>query len=90
MIAFTVLLGSMVTFILPMGILLLNANPQSLSLAAVWLFFIIMGPGVASPIYKLTFLGGNTREINEGVVRSVCCTTSLKEEYFLEQLALNY
>ena len=43
MIAFTVLLGSMVTFILPMGILLLNANPQSLSLAAVWLFFIIMG-----------------------------------------------
>ena len=21
---------------------------------------------------------------------SVCCTTSLKEEYFLEQLALNY
>lgn len=75
MIAFTVLLGSMVTFILPMGILLLNANPQSLSLAAVWLFFIIMGPGVASPIYKLTFLGGNTREINEGVVRSACCTT---------------
>lgn len=69
MIAFTVLLGSMVTFILPMGILLLNANPQSLSLAAVWLFFIIMGPGVASPIYKLTFLGGNTREINEGVAR---------------------
>ena len=31
--------------------------------------FIIMGPGVASPIYKLTFLGGNTREINEGVAR---------------------
>lgn len=41
MIAFTVLLGSMVTFILPMGILLLNANPQSLSLAAVWLFLLL-------------------------------------------------
>jgi prophage antirepressor-like protein len=25
-----------------------------------------------------------------GVVIRVCCTTSLKEEYFLEQLALNY
>lgn len=25
-----------------------------------------------------------------GVVVCVCCTTSLKEEYFLEQLALNY
>ena len=69
MIAFTVLLNSMVTFILPMGILLLQATPQSLSLAVVWLFFIIMGPGMASPVYKLTFLGGNTRDINEGVNR---------------------
>lgn len=69
MIAFTVLLGSMVTFILPVGILLIQGNPQSLALAAVWLFFIIMGPGVASPIYKLTFLGGNTKEIDEGVAR---------------------
>ena len=69
MIAFTVLLNSMVTFILPMGILLMQSNPQSLSLAAVWLFFIIMGPGMASPVYKLTFLGGNTRDIDEGVKR---------------------
>lgn len=69
MIAFTVLLNSMVTFILPMGILLMQASPQSMSLAVVWLFFIIMGPGMASPVYKLTFLGGNTRDINEGVNR---------------------
>jgi len=69
MIAFTVLLNSIVTFILPAGILLIQATPQSLSLAAVWLFFIIMGPGMASPAYKLTFLGGNTREIDEGVAR---------------------
>lgn len=69
MIAFTVLLNSMVTFILPMGILLMQASPQSLSLAVVWLFFIIMGPGMASPVYKLTFLGGNTRDIDEGVNR---------------------
>lgn len=69
MIAFTVLLNSMVTFILPTGILLMQASPQSLSLAVVWLFFIIMGPGMVSPVYKLTFLGGNTRDINEGVSR---------------------
>lgn len=69
MIAFTVLLNSMVTFILPVGILLMQASPQSLSLAVVWLFFIIMGPGMASPVYKLTFLGGNTRDIDEGVNR---------------------
>ena len=69
MIAFTVLLNSLVTFILPVGILLMQATPGSLALAAVWLFFIIMGPGMASPVYKLTFLGGNTREIDEGVAR---------------------
>ncbi len=69
MVAFTVLLNSMVTFILPMGILLMQASPQSLSLAVVWLFFIVMGPGMASPVYKLTFLGGNTRDIHEGVNR---------------------
>ena len=47
----------------------MQASPQSLSLAVVWLFFIIMGPGMASPVYKLTFLGGNTRDIDEGVNR---------------------
>lgn len=69
MIAFTVLLGSTVTFLLPAGILLMRGDPQSLVRAAVWLFFIVMGPGVASPVYKLTFLGGNTKEIDEGVAR---------------------
>lgn len=69
MVAFTVILNSLVTFILPVGLLLLNGNPGSLALAAVWLFFIVMGPGVASPVYKLMYLGSGTREINEGVVR---------------------
>ena len=51
MIAFTVLLNSMVTFILPVGILLMQASPQSLSLAVVWLFFILIGPGMAFPVF---------------------------------------
>ena len=57
MIAFTVLLGSMVTFILPMGILLLNANPQSLSLAAVWLFFYYYGTRCGFTYLQTDFLG---------------------------------
>lgn len=69
MIAFTVLLNSTVTFLLPAGILLMQSDAQSLAAATVWLFFIIMGPGVASPVYKLMFLGGGTREIDEGVRR---------------------
>ena len=69
MITFTVLLNSLVTFIIPAGLLLLSGNPENIALATVWLFFIIMGPGVASPIYKLTFSGSGTKEINEGVNR---------------------
>lgn len=65
MVAFTVLLNSLVTFFFPIGILLVG----DIALATVWLFFIVMGPGVASPVYKLMYLGGGTREINEGVVR---------------------
>ena len=69
MIAFAVLLNSMVTFLLPAGILLMQGNEESLAAATAWLFFIVMGPGVASPVYKLMFLGGGTREIDEGVQR---------------------
>lgn len=69
MMAFTVLLNSLITFILPVGLLLLSREPQSIALAAIYLFFIIMGPGVASPIYKLMYLGSSTNEIDEGVQR---------------------
>ena len=69
MVAFTVLLNSLVTFFFPIGILLVGGSPGDIALAAVWLFFIVMGTGVVSPVYKLMYLGGGTREINEGVVR---------------------
>ncbi len=69
MILFTVLLNSIVTFIIPVGLLLVSGRPHDIALAAVWLFFIVMGPGVTSPVYKLMFLGGGTREIDEGVKR---------------------
>lgn len=69
MVIFVVLLNSIVTFIIPVGLLLLNGQPGNIALAAVYLFFIILGPGVASPFYKLTFLASNTREIDEGVSR---------------------
>ena len=69
MVVFMVLLNSIVTFILPVGLLILSGQPQNIAFAAVYLFFIILGPGVATPIYKLTFLGSSTKEIDEGVPR---------------------
>ena len=69
MVVFMVLLNSIVTFILPVGLLILSGQPQNIAFAAVYLFFIILGPGVATPTYKLTFLGSSTKEIDEGVTR---------------------
>lgn len=69
MVWLTVLLNSIVTFILPVGLLLLSREPGNVVLAGVYLFFIILGPGVAAPFHKLTFLASNTREIDEGVSR---------------------
>lgn len=69
MMAFTVLLNSIITFILPVGLLLLSREPQNVALAGIYLFFIVMGPGVTSPVYKLMYLGSGTREIDEGVER---------------------
>lgn len=62
MVVFMVLLNSIVTFILPVGLLILSGQPQNIAFAAVYLFFIILGPGVATPIYKLTFLGSSTKK----------------------------
>ena len=47
----------------------MTSDPKNISLAAIYLFFIVMGPGVASPVYKLAFLASGTVEINEGVKR---------------------
>ncbi|MBQ7985322.1 MAG: ABC transporter ATP-binding protein, partial [Bacteroidales bacterium] len=69
MIRFTVGLNSVVAFILPVGIVLFDRSASSVSFAAVWLFFIIMSPGLASPVYKLMYLGSSTKEIDEGVQR---------------------
>lgn len=72
LIAFTIMLNSLITLILPAGLLLMQGHPEDISLAGVWLFFIILGPGVTAPVYKLLFLGGGTREIDEGVKRLDC------------------
>jgi len=69
MVAFSVLLGSVVTLLVPAGLLLMQGRPHDAALAVVWLFFVVMGPGGAAPVYKLMFLGGGTREIDEGVER---------------------
>lgn len=80
---FLTLLNSIITFILPVGLLLLNSNSQNISIATAFLFFVIMGPGVVSPIYRLAFLSSATVEINEGVRRidDFFCERPLKDSF---------
>lgn len=66
---FKTVLASFLSFVLPVGVLLLSRDPESVSLALVVLFFVIMAPGVAAPLYKLMYLSSSLRDISEGVER---------------------
>jgi hypothetical protein len=66
---FKVILNSLAAFILPVGVFLLNRDPGSITAASAVLFFLVMAPGIAAPMFKLMYLMENTRLINEGVER---------------------
>ena len=66
---FKVILNSLAAFILPVGVFLMNRDPGSVTAASAVLFFLVMAPGIAAPMFKLVYLMENTRLINEGVER---------------------
>lgn len=66
---FKVALGSLAAFVLPVGVFLLSRDPGSVAFASVLLFFLVMAPGVSTPMFKIMFLAETLRDINEGVRR---------------------
>lgn len=66
---FKTLLSSFLAFILPVAVLLLSREPDNTALALTILFFIVMAPGTAAPLYKLLFMSSMTKDIIEGVNR---------------------
>lgn len=66
---FKVILGSLAAFVLPVGVLLLSRDPGSVAFASVLLFFLVMAPGISTPMFKIMFLAETLRDINEGVQR---------------------
>lgn len=66
---FKTILASLLSFILPVGILLLGQDPTSMAFALVLMFFIVLGPGTAAPLYKFLYLSSSLRDISEGVDR---------------------
>ena len=68
-IAFKTILTSLITFVLPVGVLLLSKDPHNMALALSVLFFMIMTPGAATPLYKLLYMSSMVKDISEGVRR---------------------
>ena len=68
-ILFKVVASSFFTFLLPVGLLMIQKDPGSRALALSFLFFVVMAPGAASPMMSLTMLAMQSRQIDEGVER---------------------
>ena len=66
---FKTILASFLTFVLPVGVLLLSREPENTALALTILFFLVMTPGAAAPLYKLLYMSSMMKDINEGVSR---------------------
>lgn len=66
---FRVLLFSLGTFILPVGLFLLSGQPDNISFALTLLLFLVAAPGISTPVIKLNNLAGSMRMIMEGVSR---------------------
>jgi len=60
------LIESFCAFIIPIGLLLLSRNEKDLAMALDYIFFIIMSPGLASPLYNLIMMVCQLEELNEG------------------------
>ncbi len=68
-ILFKVVASSFFTFLLPVGLLMIQNDPGSRALALSFLFFVVMAPGAASPMMNLAMLAMQGRQIDEGVER---------------------
>ncbi|AOT72016.1 ABC transporter ATP-binding protein [Geosporobacter ferrireducens] len=68
-IIFMTILTSILSFILPVGILLLSRQPDNQAFALTFMLFLVLAPGLSVPMMKLMYLGGNMRLISEGVER---------------------
>ena len=67
--AFRALLVSLPVFILGGGALLISREPNNLAVALVFLSFIVVVPGLRSPLFKLMHFTAQTKHIDEGLRR---------------------
>lgn len=66
---FVVILTSLLAFVVPVAIVLLGGRPEDEALALTVMVFLVLAPGLSIPVLKLSYVGGNLRQIAEGMER---------------------
>ncbi|WP_010275311.1 ABC transporter ATP-binding protein [Paenibacillus senegalensis] len=63
---FFVIVVSLFTFVVPVGLLLMSGRPGDQSFAITFILFLIVSPSLSVPLLKILYLGGGLREVVEG------------------------
>ncbi|MBU5228216.1 ABC transporter ATP-binding protein/permease [Clostridium senegalense] len=66
---FNIIIASLFTFIVPVGLLFISKEPSNLALSITFIFFLILSMGISSPILKLNALATTVNRISEGLNR---------------------
>lgn len=66
---FRVLVLSLATFILAVGLFLFLGDTENMAFALTLLFFLVFAPGISVPVFKLTNIGQSMTSITEAVDR---------------------
>jgi len=63
---FLALIESFSVFVIPVGLYLFSKNEKDMAMALDYIFFVIMSPGLATPLFSLIMLVSNLETISEG------------------------
>ncbi|MBD8501146.1 ABC transporter ATP-binding protein [Paenibacillus arenosi] len=63
---FFIVVSSLYTFVIPVGILLVSGHANSQSFAITFILFLLVSPSLSAPVLKLMYVGSGMREIAEG------------------------
>ncbi|RJG24268.1 ABC transporter ATP-binding protein [Paenibacillus thiaminolyticus] len=68
-VSFKVIFLSLGTFFLPIGLYFMSGDPRNAAFAVTLMFFLVLAPGISTPIFKLNTLASTLHVIVEGVRR---------------------
>jgi len=66
---FKVIVLSLATFILPVGLFIMSHDPGDVAFAATLMLFLVLAPGISTPVFKLSNFASSLNVIVEGVRR---------------------